>query len=71
MGEMTMSGEVLKAEELANILQVCKDVGAKKILIPVSNIPDLATLPPTLLSEFQPIFYINPVDAVQKALGFN
>lgn len=71
IGEMTMSGEVLKAEELANILQVCKDVGAKKILIPMSNIPDLATLPPTLLSEFQPIFYTNPVDAVQKALGFN
>lgn len=70
-GDMALSGTVLKVSELANILQVAKEAGAKKALIPIVNAPDLAILPPDILMEVQPIFYKTPIEAVQKALGFN
>ena len=32
LGEIIISGSVLKVNELANVLQVCLDSGAKKVL---------------------------------------
>lgn len=69
LGGLSIGGTINKIEELANILQVCFDAGAKKILIPMSNAPDLATVPPELFAKFQIIFYVSPEDAVFKALG--
>ena len=34
LGEISISGTILKVEELASVLQVCLDSGAKKVLIP-------------------------------------
>ncbi len=71
LGEMEMSGTIYKVNDLANALQVCADAGAKKALIPMLNVVDLATLPPQLISAVQPIFYSDPIEAVTKALGIN
>ncbi len=71
VGDMSMSGSIGKVNELANIFQLAKDCGAKKILIPILNAGDLAVVPPELISEVSPVFYTDAVDAVQKALGFN
>lgn len=70
VGDMSMSGSIGKVNELANIFQLAKDCGAKKIMIPILNAGDLAIVPPELISEVSPIFYTDAVDAVQKALGF-
>lgn len=51
-------------EELVNVLQVCVDAGAKRILIPAASVADLQTVPADLLVKFQPIFYAAPIDAV-------
>lgn len=69
LGGLSIGGTINRIEELANILQVCFDAGAKKILIPMSNASDLATVPPELFAKFQIIFYVSPEDAVFKALG--
>lgn len=71
LGNMTVSGTLEKIEELANILQVCVDTGAKKVLVPSSAASDFPTIPPDLLIKVQLIFYMDPVDAVYKALGVN
>lgn len=71
LGEMEMSGTIYKITDLAAVLQICVDAGAKKALIPVLNISDLATIPPQLISQVQPIFYNDPIEAVLKALGLN
>lgn len=71
IGNMTVGGTISKVEEFANILQVCVDAGAKKILIPASSVMDLQTVPPDLLVKVQPVFYSDPIDAVFKALGVN
>lgn len=69
IGNMTVGGTINKIEELANILQVCVDAGAKKILIPAASVVDLYTVPSDLIIKIQPIFYSDPIDAVYKALG--
>lgn len=70
LGDMALSGSIIKVSELANTLQIAREAGAKKALIPILNAVDLATLPPDILADIQLIFYQDPIDAVQKALGF-
>lgn len=69
LGNMTVGGTIAKVEEFANVLQVCVDAGAKKVLIPAVSVVDLQTVPSDLLIKIQPIFYSDPTDAVFKALG--
>ena len=69
LGEISISGTILKVDELANSLQVCLDSGAKKVLLPISSAVDLGTVPPELVGRFNLIFYSSAEDAVFKALG--
>lgn len=69
LGEISISGTLIKVDELANTLQVCLDSGAKKVLIPSTSFVDFATVPPELMSAFQLIPYQSAEDAVYKALG--
>jgi ATP-dependent Lon protease len=69
LGEISISGTLIKADELANALQVCLDSGAKKVLIPAISMMDFASVPADLMSAFQLIPYQSAEDAVFKALG--
>jgi ATP-dependent Lon protease len=69
LGSMSIGGTINKVEELANVLQVCFDAGAKKVLMPMSSATDIGTVPPELFAKFQISFYQSPEDAVFKALG--
>lgn len=69
LGDMGISGTLIKVDELANALQVCLDSGAKKVMIPAMSMVDFATVPPELMSAFQLIPYSSAEDAVFKALG--
>ena len=69
LGEISISGTMLKVSELANALQVCLDSGAKKVLLPITSAVDLGTVPPELVGNFNLIFYQSAEDAVFKALG--
>lgn len=69
MGEISISGTMIKVDELANALQVCLDSGAKNVLIPATSMVDFATVPADLMSAFQLIPYTSAEDAVFKALG--
>ncbi|CAD6561218.1 protease Lon-related BREX system protein BrxL [Paraburkholderia sabiae] len=69
MGDMTLGGTVAQARNLAESLQVAFDAGAKRILLPMSSVTDIPTVPGELFAKFQTSFYSDPVDAVFKALG--
>ena len=69
LGDISISGTVIKVENLANCLQVCLDSGAKKILLPITSAQDLGTVPSELMGSFSIIFYSSVEDAVFKALG--
>ena len=69
MGEISISGTLIKVDELANSLQVCLDSGAKKVLLPITSAGDLASVPAELIGCFNLVFYSSAEDAVFKALG--
>ncbi len=69
LGEISISGTMIKVDELSNALQVCLDSGAKRVLIPATSMVDFVTVPPDLMSAFQLIPYQSAEDAVFKALG--
>lgn len=69
LGNLSIGGTIIKISELANILQVCLDSGAKKILLPITSASDLASVPSDLIGAFNLIFYSTAEDAVFKALG--
>src|SRR5699024_11636194 len=65
----SISGTMIKVDDLANVLQVCLDSGAKKILLPITSAGDLGSVPAELMGSFNIIFYNSAEDAVFKALG--
>ena len=69
LGEISISGTMIKVDNLADTLQVCLDSGAKKVLLPQTSFVDFATVPAELMSAFQLIPYQSAEDAVFKALG--
>ena len=69
LGEISISGTLIKVDELANALQVCLDSGAKKVLLPITSAVDLGAVPADLIGSFNLIFYNSAEDAVFKALG--
>jgi ATP-dependent Lon protease len=69
MGDMSLGGTIVQVRNLAESLQVAFDAGAKKILLPMSSVTDIPTVPGELFAKFQTSFYSDPVDAVFKAIG--
>ena len=69
LGEISMTGTLVKVDDLADTMQVCLDSGAKKLLLPQISFMDMITVPPELMSSFQLIPYQSAEDAVFKALG--
>ena len=66
---MTIGSSVGVIENLAGLLQVCLDAGAKRILIQIASTSKIATVPPDLFSKFQISFYGDPIDAVYKSMA--
>lgn len=69
LGEMSISGTLIRVDELANTLQVCLDSGAKKILMPAISMSDFASVPDDLSTAFDIILYKNAEESVIKALS--
>jgi ATP-dependent Lon protease len=69
LGSMTLGGNIIPVENLAETLQMAFDSGAKRILLPMASVSDIPTVRGELFAKFQTSFYSDPVDAVFKALG--
>ena len=69
LGSMSLGGNIVPVESLAESLQVASDAGAKRILLPMASVTDIPTIPGELFAKFQTSFYSDPRDAVFKAVG--
>lgn len=69
IGSMSIGGTVIGADNLAESLQIASDSGAKKVLIPTSDVSQIASVPPDLLSKFSIINYRDPIEAAFKSMG--
>ena len=69
LGDMSLGGSIIPVENLPETLQVAFNAGAKRILLPMSSVGNIPSVPGELFAKFQTSFYADPVDAVFKALG--
>jgi ATP-dependent Lon protease len=69
LGSMSLGGNIVPVENLAESLQVAFDAGGKRLLLPMASVKDIPTIPGELFAKFQTGFYADPTDAVFKALG--
>jgi ATP-dependent Lon protease len=69
LGSMSLGGNIIPVENLAESLQVAAEAGAKRLLLPMASVGDIPTIPGELFAKFQTSFYADPKDAVFKALG--
>ena len=68
VGEIKLSGSMGEVKGLENIVRVTKNAGARRLLLPMQSMQDMMLVPSELLTAIQPMFYVDPVDAVKKAL---
>ncbi len=69
LGTMSLGGNIVPVENIAESLQVAADAGAKRLLLPMASVADIPSIPGELFAKFQTSFYADPKDAVFKALG--
>lgn len=69
MGEMSVKGMLQKVSNLSERLELSRDAGAKRVLIPSENKRDIADVPDELLNRLATAFYTDPLNAAIKAMG--
>lgn len=67
--DMSLGGMIDQVRNMAESMQVAFDAGAKRILLPMSSMTGIPSVPGELFVKFQTSFYFDPVDAAFKALG--
>ena len=69
LGSMSLGGNIVPVDHMAETLQVAFDAGAKRLLLPMASVGDIPSVPGELFAKFQTSFFADPADAVFKAVG--
>lgn len=69
MGDMSVQGNIKPLRSLTEPLQVAKDNGAKRALIPIENKRTFLDVSADIVEQVDPGFYGDPKTAAMKALG--
>ena len=68
VGDVKLSGSMAEVHNVEDIIRVAKNAGARRVLLPMQCMPDLMKVSSELLAAVQPVFYVDAIDAVKKAL---
>jgi ATP-dependent Lon protease len=71
MGDMSVQGNIKPLRSLTEPLQVARDNGAKRALIPIENKRNFLDVSADIMEHVDPIFYGDPKTAAMKVLGLN
>jgi ATP-dependent Lon protease len=69
LGDMSIQGNIKPLRSLTEPLQVAKDNGAKRALIPIENKRNFLDVSSEVLEQVDPIFYGDPKTAAMKVVG--
>src|SRR6185436_15347205 len=69
LGDMSVQGNIKPLRSLTEPLQVAKDNGAKRALIPIENKRNFLDVSADIVEHVDPIFYGDPKTAAMKVLG--
>lgn len=69
LGDMSLQGAIKPLRSLTEPLQVAKDNGAKRALIPIENKRSFLDVSADIMEQVDPIFYGDPKTAAMKVVG--
>ncbi len=69
LGDLSVQGNVKPLRSLTEPLQVAKDNGAKRALIPIENKRSFLDVSADIMEHVDPIFFGDPKTAAMKVLG--
>jgi len=69
LGDMSIQGNIKPLRSLTEPLQIAKDNGAKRALIPIENKRSFLDVSGDILESVDPVFYGDPRAAAMKVLG--
>lgn len=69
LGDMSVQGNIKPMRSLTEPLQVAKDNGAKRALIPIENKRNFLDVSSDIVEHVDPVFYGDPKTAAMKVLG--
>ena len=71
LGDMSVQGNIKPLRSLTEPLQMARDNGAKRALIPIENKRNFLDVSADIMEHVDPIFYGDPKTAAMKVLGLN
>ena len=69
LGDMSVQGNIKPLRSLVEPLQVARDNGAKRALIPIENKRSFLEVSADIVEHVDPIFFGDPKTAAAKVLG--
>jgi ATP-dependent Lon protease len=69
LGDMSVQGNIKPLRSLTEPLQMAKDNGAKRALIPIENKRNFLDVSADIMEHVDPVFYGDPKTAAMKVLG--
>src|SRR5262245_31661006 len=69
LGDMSVQGNIKPMRSLTEPLQIAKDNGAKRALVPIENKRSFLDVSAEIMEQVDPIFYSDPKTAALKVLG--
>lgn len=66
MGSISIGGAIERATNFNDCVSLLSENGAKTVLVPMDNLPEMATLPATILGKTDTPFYANAQMLAQK-----
>lgn len=71
LGEITIQGGVLPVQDFADCVNLAKENGARRMIVPIGNSKEISSLPPEILQGLEVSFYSDPKECLVNALeGF-
>ena len=71
LGNMSIQGNIKELRSLTEPLQLARDNGVKRALIPIANKRQFLEVSGDIMEHVDPVFYGDPKTAAFKALGMN
>lgn len=69
IGNISIGGAIERALNFSDRVSLLSENGAKNVIVPMDNLPEMATLPSTILGKTDIPFYSNSQILIQKIIG--
>lgn len=69
LGDITIQGSVNSVQDFAECVQLARENGARRIVVPIGNSKEMGFLPPELIKGLEISFYSDPQECLINTMG--